>query len=140
MARAQFHPGHSGPEVTFWACFAVVLALFTQALFPPQVMAAETVHGTTFVICRAGADASPIADSSVIKTLKAPHGKNGLQGLKCADCVLHSVTGIVAPDATYVPAVYAVSHAELTPLLKASPIKARAPPRPHSCGPPSLRI
>ena len=140
MVRTQLHQGHSGPEVRFWACFAMVMALFTQALFPPQVMAAETAHGTTFVICTAGADANPIADSAIIKTFKAPHSKPGLQGLKCADCVLHSVTGIVAPDASHVPAVYAVGHAELRPLLRTSPIKARAPPRPHSCGPPSLRI
>jgi len=140
MASRSPHSAHHASDLRFWACFAVVLALFAQVLFPPQVMAAPTAHGTTFVICTAGIDAAPIADSATVKAFKASHHNNGLQGLKCADCVIHSITAVVTPDLTYVPAVYAVTHAVLKPLEVVTPIKARAPPRPHSCGPPNLCI
>src|SRR3569623_1428121 len=134
MARALPPSGHRISELRFWACFAVVLALVSQMLFPPQVMAAATTHGTAFVLCTAGIDAAPIADAATVKAFKASHPKSGLQGLKCADCVIHSVTAVTTPDTALVPVVYTTAHAELRPLRKASPIKARAPPRPHSCG------
>lgn len=139
MARALPSSGHHTSELRFWACFAVVLALLSQMLFPPQVMAAATAHGTAFVLCTAGVDAAPIADPATVKAFKASHTKSGLQGLKCADCVIHSITAIATPEATFMAAVYATVHADLQPLRVTAPVKARAPPRPHSCGPPSIR-
>lgn len=121
-------------EVRFWALFAVVLALFTQILFPPQVMAMPSDHGVQMVLCTSGMDSQPIVDKLVVKS---PVKKPGLAGLKCAQCVLASVTAITTPQPVFQPAVYTVAHADFTPATRHSPIKARAPPRPHSCGPPS---
>ena len=122
------------PELKFWACFAVVMALLTQVFFPPQVMAAEGAHGPTMVLCAAGVDAAPIVDPVLAKVLKLH--KSGLQGLKCANCVLASITAVTTPDQTFVPAVYAVAHADFRPAARVIPVGARAPPRPFSCGPP----
>ena len=121
-------------EVRFWALAAVVLALFTQILFPPQVMAMPSDHGIRMVLCSSGMDSQPIAADVVIKS--TTH-KTGLAGLKCAQCVLASVTAIATPQPVFQPAVYTVAHANFTPPARHSVLKARAPPRPHSCGPPS---
>ena len=121
-------------EVRFWALLAVVMALFTQVLFPPQVMAMPSPHGVQMVLCTSGMDSQPIVDKVVIKS---PVKKPGLAGLKCAQCVLASITAITTPQPVFQPAVYEISHANFTPASRRSPIKARAPPRPHSCGPPS---
>ena len=130
MARSEFK---------FWALFSVVMALFTQVLFPPQVMAMPGDHGPQFVLCSAGIDSQPILDASAAKIFKsAPHKPNGLAGLKCASCVLASITAIATPVPVFQPVVYTVAHADFKPAARAAPIKARAPPRPHSCGPPSL--
>ncbi len=123
--------------VRFWTCFAVVMALFTQILFPPQGMAVETASGTRFFLCSAGVDGAPIADAATVKLFKALGHKSGLQGLKCANCVLASVTAVTAPDMVFTPAVYTVTHADFKPVPDMSAAKARAPPRPHSCGPPT---
>ena len=123
--------------VRFWTCFAVVMALFTQILFPPQVMAAPSAAGTQFVICTADMDAAPIADAATARLFKAIGHKPGLQGLKCANCVLASVTAVTTPDAVFTPAIYTVTHADFKPAPDMSAAKARAPPRPHSCGPPA---
>ncbi len=121
-------------EVRFWALFAVVLALFTQVLFPPQVMAMPTNHGIRMVLCLSGMDSQPIVDKLVIKsTTKKP----GLAGLKCTQCVLSSVTAITAPQPVFQPAVYTVAQANFVPATRRTPVNARAPPRPYSCGPPS---
>ncbi len=121
-------------EVHFWALLAVAMALFTQILFPPQVMAMPSDHGIRMVLCTSGMDSQPIAADSLIKS--KPH-KPGLDGLKCAQCVLASITAITTPQPVFQPAVYTVAHADFVPAAVRSPVKARAPPRPHSCGPPS---
>ena len=123
-------------EVRFWALFAVVMALLTQMVFPPQVMAATGDHGTQFVLCTAGVDSAPIVDKTAAKLFKAYH--KGLGGLKCASCVIASVTAITPPPVHITPAVYAIAHADFRPAAMATPVRARAPPRPHSCGPPSF--
>jgi len=124
------------PELRFWACFAVAMALLTQVFFPPQVMAADTGHGTAMVLCSGGMDAAPIADPVLVKVLKLH--KSGLQGLKCANCVLASITAVVTPDQSFVPVVHAATRADFRPAAVTSSVGARAPPRPFSCGPPSL--
>ena len=121
-------------EVRFWALFTVVMALFTQILFPPQVMAMPSSHGVQMVLCSSGMDSQPIIDKVVVKS---PAKKPGLAGLKCAQCVLASITAITTPPPVFQPAVYTIAHAAFTPACRRGPIKARAPPRPHSCGPPS---
>jgi len=120
-------------EVRFWALFAVVMALFTQALFPPQVMAMPSEQGVRMVLCSSGLDSQPIATDAVFTS--KPH-KPGLAGLKCAQCVLASITAIATPQPVFRPAVYSIARADFTPAARHGPIKARAPPRPHSCGPP----
>lgn len=137
MAVRVVNTGKSASEVHFWACFVVALALLTQIFFPPQVMAADTAHGTTFVLCTGGMDTTAIVDPVLAKAVKDLH-KSGLQGLKCANCVLASITAIQTPNTVYVPAIYSVSHADFRPEQAASPPQARAPPRPFSCGPPAL--
>ena len=127
----------SHPELKFWACFAVVMALLTQIFFPPQVMAADTADGTAMVLCSAGLDGAPIAADPILAKLIKLH-KSGLQGLKCANCVLASITAVTAPAAAFVPAVHAVARFDFPSSVMASPVRARAPPRPHSCGPPSI--
>ncbi len=126
----------SRPEFKFWACFAVVMALLTQVFFPPQVMMADTARGPTAVLCSAGLDAAPIADPVLAKALHLH--KSGLQGLKCANCVLASITAVTTPDQTFVPVIYTIDHADFRPAAMRKPVGARAPPRPFSCGPPSL--
>ena len=121
-------------EVRFWSLLAVVMALLTQILFPPQVMAMPSAHGVQMVLCTSGMDSQPIVDKVVVKS---PAKKPGLAGLKCAQCVLASITAITTPPPVFQPAVYTISHADFAPSSRRSPIKARAPPRPHSCGPPS---
>ncbi len=121
-------------EVRFWALFAVALALFTQILFPPQVMAMPSAHGVQMVLCTSGMDSQPIIDRIVAKS---PVKKPGLAGLKCAQCVLASVTAITTPQPVFQPAVYSATQADFTPATRRTSLKARAPPRPHSCGPPS---
>ena len=131
-------PRSSGlhPELRFWACFAVAMALLTQVFFPPQVMAADTAHGTAMVLCSGGMDAAPIAGPVLVKVLKLH--KSGLQGLKCANCVLASITAVVTPDHSFVPVVHTAARADFRPAAVTASVGARAPPRPFSCGPPSL--
>jgi len=124
------------PELKFWACFAVVMALLTQVFFPPQVMAAETGHGTATVLCSSDVDGAAIVDPVLAKVVKLH--KSGLQGLKCANCVLASVTAIQSPTPVFVHVTYAAARMDFRPAAAAAPVGARAPPRPHSCGPPSI--
>ncbi len=126
-------------ELRFWACVAVALALFAQVLFPPQVMAATGSHGTQFVLCTSGMDSAPILDETAAKLFKTVEKSppKSLNGLKCAQCVLASITAITTPLLQFQPVVYKVSAANLTPPRRLTPVQARAPPRPHSCGPPS---
>lgn len=134
MGKAVHHLRRD--TVRFWACFAVVMALFSQVLFPPQVMAAQTASGTRFFVCSAGINGAPIADAATAKLFKSLGHTSGLQGLKCANCVLSSLTATTAPSAVFIPVVYAVAHADFRQSPDTSVIKARSPPRPHSCGPP----
>lgn len=119
------------PELRFWACFAVVFALLSQALFPMQAMAMPGADAR-FVLCTDGA--APIADTVSQKLLGK--SKPGLMGLRCVDCVLASITALPVPAPVSVPAVYVAGRIVFLPAPAASPVRARAPPRPHSCGPP----
>ncbi len=127
-----------GSDTHFWACFAVVMALLTQVFFPPQVMAMPGEHGVRMVLCTPGIDGAPIVDQASEVVLKSTPHKNTLQGLKCANCVLVSVTAIQTPEPVVLPVIYANTRIDFVPNVRTGPIQARAPPRPHSCGPPSL--
>lgn len=117
------------PEVRFWACFAVIFALLGQALFPVQALAVTMDHGA-FALCND-------ATAAVVSDKASSTDKSGVMGLKCADCVLASITAIQTPVPAAQPVVYTIAYAELKPAAERAPVKARAPPRPHSCGPPS---
>ncbi|ESQ89624.1 hypothetical protein ABAC460_12200 [Asticcacaulis sp. AC460] len=117
------------PEVRFWACFAVVFALLGQALFPVQALAFTMDHGAA-ILCN-DTTAQAVSDKA------SSTDKSGMMGLKCADCVLASVTAIQTPVPAIETVVYTIAYAELKPAAERAPVKARAPPRPHSCGPPS---
>jgi hypothetical protein len=123
-------------ELRFWACFAVVMALLTQVFLPPQVMAAESGRGTMMVFCSSGDDGVANLDPVLAKVLKLH--KPGLAGLKCANCVLASITAIQSPTPVFVRVTYAAARVDFRPAAAAAPPGARAPPRPHSCGPPSI--
>ncbi len=122
-------------EVRFWALFAVVMSLLTQAVFPPQAVAAAGEHGAEFVLCFAGLDSAPVADPIAAKLFAAHH--KGLAGLKCVNCLVASVTAVTPPPALAQHAVYIVGHADFRPAAVFATVGARAPPRPFSCGPPS---
>ncbi|HVZ28898.1 MAG TPA: hypothetical protein VG839_00795, partial [Asticcacaulis sp.] len=121
----------AAPELRFWALFAVIFALVAQGFFPAQVMARPGHDGPALVFCT-GND-TPVIDASGKITLKH---KQGVNGLKCADCVLASLTAVQASKPAAIPVVYTVMHVAHAPSIAASPVKARAPPRPFSCGPP----
>jgi hypothetical protein len=90
-----------------------------------------------FMLCVEQADAPTVVDTvAAQKIADATKGK-AYQGLKCADCVLASLTAVVTPAPQIVPVIYAAEQVSLVPAANAVTVRARAPPRPHSCGPPS---
>lgn len=121
-------------EVRFWACFAVVLALLCPFLFPVQA-SAQAMSG--FMLCVEQAGAPAAVDTVAAQKIADATKDKAYQGLKCADCVLASLTAITTPSPQIVPVVYTVEHVSLAPAANAVTVRARAPPRPHSCGPPS---
>lgn len=121
-------------EVRFWACFAVVLALLCPFLFPVQA-SAQAMSG--FMLCVEQVNAPAVADTVAAQKIANASKTKGYQGLKCADCVLASLTAIATPAPQIVPVVYVTEYISLTPAANATTVRARAPPRPHSCGPPS---
>ena len=136
MRTARTNDWKVRSELTFWAGFAVVLALLCQALFPPQVMA-ETVNGRTqFVLCSDAPGIGPVVDKASEKLFQA-HKSTAYQGLKCANCVIASVTALPVPAGMTVPVSYAVTPIELRADPARAPVQPRAPPRPFSCGPPA---
>ncbi|WP_443747535.1 hypothetical protein [Asticcacaulis solisilvae] len=118
------------PELRFWACFAVVFALLSQALFPMQAMALS--GNTSFVLCTEGG--APAADTVSQKLFGK--AKPGFMGLKCANCVLASITALPVPAPVSTPIAYTSERIAFQAAKPASPVRARAPPRPFSCGPP----
>ncbi len=131
MVKMQARSRAATPELRFWALFAVVFALLTQAFFPAQVMAQPSRDGPALVFCSGGSDTATIDPTGKIK-------HKLVNGLKCADCVLASITAVQTSEPPVIPVVYTIAHADLAPSVAASPVKARAPPRPFSCGPPVL--
>ncbi|ESQ75439.1 hypothetical protein [Asticcacaulis sp. AC402] len=129
MTQVQSITDRRVPEVRFWACFVVIFALFAQALFPVQALALTMDH-TPFAICN---DDKAPAFTAKVKTVDT----SGTLGLKCVDCVLSSITAIRTPALSLQPVLYTFAYSELKPATTGSPVKARAPPRPYSCGPPS---
>jgi hypothetical protein len=118
------------PELRFWACFAVVFALLSQAFFPMQAMAMP--GNGRYVLCTegAGAKADTISQKLFAKS------KPGFMGMKCVDCVLATITTLPAPAPVAVPVSYTSERIVFHAATSAAPVRARAPPRPHSCGPP----
>jgi hypothetical protein len=121
-------------EVHFWACFAVVLALLCPFLFPLQA-SAQSMSG--FMLCVEQAGVPPVADTVAAQKIADATKDKGYQGLKCADCVLASLTAVVTPAPQTFAIVYITEYLSMAPAANAVTVRARAPPRPHSCGPPS---
>lgn len=121
-------------EVRFWACFAVVLALLCPFLFPVQA-SAQAMSG--FMLCVEQAGAPAVKDTVAAQKIADATKDKAYQGLKCADCVLASLTAITTPSQQIETVIYIAGQANLTPAANAVTVRARAPPRPHSCGPPS---
>jgi len=122
------------PELRFWACIAVAFALLSQAVFPVQAMVtpgAMSGNGR-YVLCTEG---GPIVADTVSQKLFGK-AKPGFMGMKCVDCVLATITALPVPAPITVPVSYASTPAVFAPARAASRVRARAPPRPHSCGPP----
>ncbi|MDC7681821.1 hypothetical protein PQU92_00930 [Asticcacaulis sp. BYS171W] len=116
---------------------AVVVALCAQVLFPPHLMAAAP-DGGGFVLCNTQA---PVVDTQLSQavatdTASKAFKDKSVQGLKCADCVLASLTGLTEPEFTVTPVVYTIVAVSAVVPADSERPKARAPPRPHSCGPP----
>ena len=125
------------PELRFWVCICVVFALLTQVFFPMQAMAAP--GDTRFVLCTEGA--APVVDTVSQKLFGQKllgKSKPGLMGLKCANCVLASITALPVPAPVSIPVRYTSQRVVFQADRSASPVGARAPPRPHSCGPPQI--
>lgn len=122
-------------EFRFWVKFAAVVALCFQVLFPPHLLAAAP-DGSGFMLCNTSA---PMVDQALTKALSVEKIRKGdVQGLKCADCVGALLTALPAPDLLVVPVIYAEAERAPAPAYTDARPKARAPPRPHSCGPPEL--
>jgi hypothetical protein len=121
-------------EVRFWACFAVALALLCPFLFPVQASAQSM---SAFMLCVEQADAPMVADTVAAQKIADATRNKAYQGLKCADCVLASLTAITTPTPQVIAVVYVSERLSLAPATNAVTVRARAPPRPHSCGPPS---
>ncbi|WP_052019493.1 hypothetical protein [Asticcacaulis sp. YBE204] len=138
MAPALRLPRSSArSEFRFWTMLAVVVALCAQVLFPPHLLAAAP-DGGGFVLCNTQSPAvdtqlsQAVAKDSASKAFK----DTSVQGLKCADCVLASLTGLTEPEFAVTLVVYATASVSPVVPTNAERPKARAPPRPHSCGPP----
>ncbi|UDF02392.1 hypothetical protein [Asticcacaulis sp. AND118] len=123
-----------GSETRFWTMLAVVMGLLVQVLFPPHLLAASR-DGPGFVLCNS---AVQVVDTGLSQAVAKDKTDKTIQGLKCADCVLAGLTGLPQPDLGVIPVVYAEIAEPLTPVRGTAQPKARAPPRPHSCGPPHL--
>jgi len=110
-----------------------LLALCAQLLIPAASLAHEAKQTVeTVVLCTLEG----------VTTVTIPGGDqqhHGFGGLKCHDCVMASVAAVPPADAIDLPVRYAV-ESRLAPAGSASRLPgARAPPRPPSTGPPSLR-
>lgn len=134
IARTPSHGTQAGSETRFWTLIAVVMGLLVQVLFPPHLLAASR-DGSGFVLCNSPV---PVVDTTLSQAVAKDKAEKATQGLKCADCVLAGLTGLPQPDLTVAPVVYTQSLAPLAPASDVEQPKARAPPRPHSCGPPHL--
>lgn len=121
-------------EVRFWACFAVVMALLCPFLFPVQA-SAQGARG--FMLCVEQPDAPAVVDTVAAQKVASATKTKPYQGLKCADCVLASLMAITTPVPQVVPVIYVTERLNLAPAANTIQVRARAPPRPHSCGPPS---
>lgn len=130
MAKGEPLSARQVPEVRFWACFVVVFTLLAHALFPVQALALLPGQNN-FALCNSDPDAIVALGETPSDT------KSHVSGLKCADCVIAAMTGLPQPKIDNLPVIYPQPSGTGLPSRFPTPIKARAPPRPHSCGPPS---
>lgn len=110
-----------------------LLALCVQLLIPAASLATETKSDVrTVVLCTLDG----------VKTVTTPGDESqhhGFGGLKCHDCVMASIAAVSANEALALPVRYP-AESRLAPVDGPDRLPgARAPPRPHSTGPPSLQ-
>lgn len=115
-----------GSELSFWTVFAFVFALLSQALFPMQAMAMPSADGG-YVLC---------GMSSAMDTDGQKDGKSAEAPPHCGTCVAVTFEASTPPLLSEAAAPYGISDVAVFSLAPVSVHPARAPPRPHSCGPP----
>ena len=120
-------------EFRFWTLMAVVMAIGLQVLFPAHLFAAR-IDGSGFMLCNMDA---PVVDQPLVDAIQADKAqKSGAIGQKCVDCVFLSLTALPQPEPSFTPVIYSSLVPVLKPVRDTERPKARAPPRPYSCGPP----
>jgi hypothetical protein len=118
------NPWHQ--ELRFWAMVCFAFALCLQALMPPAAMAYVAAQDGMSVWCSGESD-TPTSDK-----------QSPTQGLKCADCVVASVTTTLTPQLSQTKHIHVFHDVNyIRPEFYRLP-PARAPPKPYACGPPSL--
>ncbi|ESQ82247.1 hypothetical protein AEAC466_18040 [Asticcacaulis sp. AC466] len=114
-----------------------MFALLSQALFPVQATAGTRQGDYRVFLCMDSPGATPTVDVAAEKLITSHETSKRYQGLKCADCVLASITAVASPEQVAIPVSYLLTVVTLAIDRARQPVGARAPPRPFSCGPPS---
>jgi hypothetical protein len=117
-------------EFRFWTTFLLVIALFCQVLFPKALMAAS-LEGQGFELCNSE---HPTQDLGLIQAVKSEKQRQNTP--KCEHCLALSPISLLSPVVVSIPIIYEAEAAGLGHETRSPLPKARAPPRPHSCGPP----
>ncbi|MFN4289084.1 MAG: hypothetical protein ACK4E3_11375 [Brevundimonas sp.] len=126
MSRVAHHKQRSSWPL--WRALALVCATFalTFAALLPPALAASTAHGDAVVLCTPEGPRSLDLSQS-----------EGLEGLKCASCIMASATALPAPLVVQVAAPAASGEPVVWQQARhETPPPARAPPRPPSTAPP----
>lgn len=117
-----------GSELSFWTVCAFVFALLSQAIFPMQAMAMPTADGG-YVLC---------GMSSALDMDGEKDGKSAEAPNHCGTCIAVGFEAAEPPLLAQISAPYGLSAVAAFSLPPVSEHPARAPPRPHSCGPPLI--
>lgn len=118
----------AGASWPLWRALALVCATFalTFAALLPPALAAGTAHGDAVVLCTPEGPRSLDLSQS-----------GGLDGLKCASCIMAAAMAVPPPAASSLAAPAQTAEAlAWSPARVAELPPARAPPRPPSTAPP----
>jgi hypothetical protein len=119
----------AGGTRPIWPALALAFALLLQGLIPAAAVAHD--HDQQVQICTSA--------GLKLVTLGARHGAghHGFGGLACEQCVMASLAAVAAAPPQAVPPS-ARFDIVLPPAAERPSVRTRAPPRPHSRGPPAL--